>query len=1172
MEVLQSYIETNPKFLTKHHLDSFDKFVQYGIQKAILENEYPVRIMKKKDKTSDEFTHQVHLYFGGKRNTQNAQNAQNAQSTPLRFVYENPQQLPNICRLEGLNYDGMLKIDVDADIIVNDTLIAQETFSLDLVKIPTMLHSKPCLLSQLSKENLVTAGECPHEQGGYFIIGGLEKVIVSQELNKTNAIQTLYSRDEISPFAWKAYIKSNEAESAQIPQTTYLQFHEKEKTLWILIPYVKQLVPVSIVFRALGIESDLDILKIICGETYFDPKNSYHELIAAEMKASLSDGGYIYSQELALKYLASLTNKQPEKGKIKWKENILYILTRRLFPHTNHTKQSKLLYKAYYLGYMVKTLLLTRMGYLKPTDRDSLENREFKVSGELITEIFRDFYKDYIQDVRLRLSKRFEYQKEFRDNFGTILTHENSFPIFNSKKFQEQINKSFKGKWGKNPDKDENLGVIQDLQRLSFLGSISHLRRSNFFLPESAKLVEPRRLHTSQWGFICPIETPDGGKVSQLKHMSMLTQISSECTMSEFYPILHTLGVTPLAQAEISYKYHKFFVNGHWDGMVQDPKECVTLLRKLRQHGLLHYSISITWKINLKEIHVLSSGGRLLRPLFIANKTTEKIIGNNYKNFEWNSSTNLYSIQTFDKILAKKSKNQIEKILGEKTQTLIEYVDARECDTLLIALDPKKQETNYTTHFEINPKFILGLSALTLPFLEHNPSPRNLFAVGQSKQAVSVYTSNFQNRMDQTSSILQYPQKALVHTGVLEMVHQNKLSYGFNTIVAIGTFTGYNQEDSIIVNKTSVKRGMFQSTYVKTHLLREETVGQVLEICNPYKTHRNILNLKTGFDYSHLDENGIIRPNTLIQPNTILIGGCVMNEKGEWVDQSIASHGAHEYEFVKKVYLSPYEPQKNSPLGHAIRVAKVSTAEIRIPQIGDKFATRSAQKGTIGLLVDSWDMPYTEEGIVPDVIINPHAFPSRMTMGYFLEMTSGLLGLQTGSLIEAPAFHSCAALGEEIFEKLKQTSRNTQFHKKNANENGEFVMYSGDTGILNIERMSLGPMFYQRLKQMVTDKIHARGGIGPYDMLTKQPLHGRAKNGGFRMGEMERDVLLSHGISQFTRETFMERSDAFKMDIDCETGEVALPNARKTKTVQVPFAYKLLHQEARTLGVKMKHE
>lgn len=1138
MDVFEKYVKHYPRYLTQHALHSYEHFITHGIRKAIMEKEHPVRILKKKDSSSKEFTHKVYLYFGGKDGT--------------KYYIDKTTAFPNICRLEGLDYSATLKVKVFVEIIENDEILSEQEFDIDLLQLPIMLHSSKCALNGFSFDKLLAAGECPYEQGGYFIVGGLEKVIMTQERTMSNKIYIVESPDD-TPFTWKAYIQSSEENAAQKPQTTYLKRHHTTGTLWILVPFIKKMIPVCVLFRALGIETDKEIVRIVCGNG--DTESG--KLLASLLKPSLDEGGYLYTQESALRFLATLTKVQPEKGNVKWKENILYILIRRLFPHSNHEK-SKLLHKAFFLAHMVRTFLLTQHKYIPPLDRDSLSQRQFAVAGELISELFRDFYSEYIDTLRSRLYQRFEYKKEYREKFKNILIPANASPIFNSRIFQDNMNKSFRGRWGKNPNLDENLGVIQDLQRLSFLGSQSHLRRTHLFLPPSAKLVEPRRLHSSQWGYICPIETPDGGNVSLLKHLSIMAHVSPELSSKELYPLLSKIGMVSLKDMtyDLIHIAHKVFINGHWAGVVPDnTNDFVRVLKQLRRTGVIHYTISIAWKISFREIHICTQSGRLLRP--VALKTLKSL-----KKKSWKELTNMHTTGTVNKTI------DVTPEFLEKTKSSlchIEFVDAAESDTLYINTAPSIEKGDRFTHCELHPSLLLGVTALTIPFLEHNPSPRNLFAVGQGKQAVSTYLTNYKRRLDQTASVLFYGQKPLVHTGYLDILDQNKHTYGINTIVAIGAFSGYNQEDSILVNRSSLNRGMFLSSYTKTHLLREEYAhGTVLEICNPLTSSRNVQKLRPGFDYSALDENGIIRPNTPVKANTILIGGCSLNDQNEWIDASLAYGMAHDHDVVRTVYLSPYEQSTNqstSLLGHAPRVAKVMTHELRVPQIGDKFATRSAQKGTIGLVVDSWDMPYTEDGIVPDIVINPHAFPSRMTMGYFLEMLSGLYGIETGMRFGVSAFHATPSLDSLLLKTLKNLGLEKQ---------GEYTMFSGLTGKTMSARVCMGPMFYQRLKQMVADKMYARGSGGPKDMLTQQPQHGRARGGGLRNGEMERDVLLSHGIAQFARETYFERSDAYQTFIDTHTGDFVPPDTKNSTKIQIPYAFKLLKQEAQTMGVKMK--
>ena len=426
---------------------------------------------------------------------------------------------------------------------------------------------------------------------------------------------------------------------------------------------------------------------------------------------------------------------------------------------------------------------------------------------------------------------------------------------------------------------------------------MSHLRRVHLHLPDGPNTMEQRRLHNSQWGYYCPVETPDGSSIGQHKHLCQT------CTVSVEYDTLYLRewiemdnGFEKLNLKSVNRynpNIHKIFINGDWIGTHSNPKEFVNRFRKKRQNiedNAVHWSYSLAWIIRDSEIRILTTAGRMMRPLRMNGKAE-------LKNIE---------------------------LLGCEPELLIkkgcEYIDPSESDTILIGMSGKDN----VTHYEITKTASLGLTALTLPFIEHNPIARNLYATQQSRAAVSVYASNFRSRMDQKASLLHNGQSPIVNTGVVEKLNNNKAPYGINIIVAIAACSGYNQEDAIIINKSAIENGLFVSSYYTTHSLREEIsnssdkklkkkdiqnkVGSIF-IINPKMAKQDILNMHSNWDYSLLDENGIIKKGSPINENTVLIGGYMIDSKGNWIDNSIVAKNAHKGEYVEKVHLSKSIPR-----------------------------------------------------------------------------------------------------------------------------------------------------------------------------------------------------------------------------------------------------------------------
>ncbi len=1132
--------------LVQHNTESFDNFITKNIPSIINNDKNIVSILKNKENTS----YQTSIKFTFSCDSSN-------------IKLDRVQKLkPNECRLSGVTYQGKLQIKLKVEIVHNGArkFIPDETEN-DVnipLNIPIMLHSKFCCLKNKSKELLSSYGESPYERGGYFIIKGLEKIILSQEDTAVNIINTRIESETKNIIATiKSQFESNASEKFQ------LTYDLKTQTINATIPYLKGDIPLIILFRALGLESERDILYSICGS---DLSSEIANLLCTQFEPTIEAVENIYDQETALKCISLLTKNEAkiedDEKKNKWKSYLLYILNSRFLPHINNISDDymvNLSNKSAFLGYMTRTLLLTQLKIKPISDRDNMIFKRVRLPGEILTDMFRDFYELYLIKVKKDTDKLIQHsmQKASNNNIDKIreIIQKNLIQLYATTDLQKNIDKSFMGKFGVNPTHPKNEGVLQSYLRHSYMECMSHLRRVHLHINTSSpNTMAQRRLHNSQYGYYCPIETPDGPSIGQHKHLAHTCTISSDNDPKLLLKWIHDKKQVQhfVKLNDSTERYTKninhIFVNGDLIGIITNNAEEFVEKLLLKRRDItdkdVNWDVSISWIIQDLEIRILTNSGRLIRPLL-----SKKFIENN------NITNKLKEI---------KKKNIIVLDPIDLCGLGCEFIDPNEANNILISIGgstPTTQNINKYSHFEIIKTSSLGLTALTLPFLEHNPIARNLYACQQSRQAVSVYASNFNFRMDQMSSLLHYGQKPILNTGVVNKLNNNNAPYGCNINVCIAAINGYNQEDAIIINKSAIENGLFASSYHTTYSLREEgitnTPGEV-KVINPKFSSKEILNMNKNWNYDSLDENGIIKKNTKIQDNTVLIGAFVINQQGQAIDNSLIAKHAHLGEIVDRVYISQHSP----------RIAKVLVRHVRFPIVGDKFASRQAQKATIGLICEKENMPYTKDGVTPDIIFNPHSFPSRMTIAYLLEMLTTEIGLQTGRLIEIQNFNAIEYPYNEFTNILK---------KINGNFNCEYPLYSGTSGKLICENACIGTIFYQRLKQMVSDKIYARGMSAPRDNITRQPLHGRAKNGGLRIGTMETDCLLSHGISQFTKEIFWDKSNAFEMPIDKVTGEVIAHNPEKNifhKSdycyVQTPYAFKLLLDELRSMGISTK--
>jgi DNA-directed RNA polymerase beta subunit len=432
---------------------------------------------------------------------------------------------------------------------------------------------------------------------------------------------------------------------------------------------------------------------------------------------------------------------------------------------------------------------------------------------------------------------------------------------------------------------------------------------------------------------------------------------------------------------------------------------------------------------------------------------------------------------------------------------------------------------------------MFGVMGNLISFPENNQLPRNTFSCSQSKQAVSLYNTAFLQRFDKMGVVLNAGQIPLVKTRYLKYFNNEQNPYGQNAIVAIMCYNGYNVEDSILFNEGSIKRGLFRTSYYNMYETREESkqssgerVDSRVINMNDYQQQNAVVNAGRGegYDYSNLDANGLILENTMVTEKSVLIGQVVTNSKnaGKVVDASIRPKKG-QIGYVDKTYITETaNPDVPS------RIAKVRIREDRAPNIGDKFASRCGQKGTVGLIIPEKDMPFTADGVRPDLIVNPHAFPSRMTIGQFVET------IMAKACVVYGAFGDCTA-----FVNLgnKQATFGSMLQKENYNSTGTQVLYNGTTGEQIESEIFIGPTYYMRLKHMVKDKINFRA-RGPNTNLTRQPVQGRANDGGLRIGEMERDGVIAHGATRFLQESMMVRGDNYYMAICNKTGMTAIYN------------------------------
>jgi len=783
-----------------------------------------------------------------------------------------------------------------------------------------------------------------------------------------------------------------------------------------------------------------------------------------------------------------------------------------------------------------------------------------------MTNLFRQYYTKAIKDMKTNINKEFSSGSWKADNnFNKIINKTNIYKVIKFSTITTGLKFALAtGNWGIKNNKNKQ-GIAQVLSRLTYNSSLSHLRRINTPIEKSSKLIAPRKLHNTQCMYICSAETPEGASVGVVKNLALSCHVTKYSDINLVINVLNNIpyikNIENFNPVDLKNTY-KIIINGDWRFCVDRPKKIVDTLKNLRRSGILHIHTSIVWKYFSKTIEIYTDAGRCTRPLYIVKNNKLVITDEHLEKIDsgkigWNN-------------LILGSLTEIGKGHKPIEEGVIEFIDVQEQDSCLIAVSKKpltQNMINKYSHCEIHCSFQTGVMASVIPFIDHNQAPRNTYQSAMGKQAMGIYTTNFRYRVDTLAHILRYPQLPIINSRIMQYLPSNDLPAGINAIVAIASYSGYNQEDSIIMNRSSVDRGLFVSDFYRTYKDEEKKRhSSNTKMQESFKRPDENVTLGTrGNNYNKLESNGLPKLETFIKSGDIIIGKVhpiYSNSNSKKLFKCCStSIKPNEYGYVSKV--------TQSYNGDGYKFVKVRIRTTRKPTIGDKHASRHGQKGTIGVVYDQEDMPFARNGIKPDIIMNPHAVPSRMTIGQVIECLVGKTVTNLGMFGDATAFTKVNI--DKIGNILQSLG-----YERNCDE----ILYSGRTGEQLKVNIFMGPTYYQRLKHMVDDKIHSRG-TGPNVILTRQPVEGRSRDGGLRFGEMERDCILSHGAACFLKETLQDRSDNYRLHICKLCGLVCMVNKEKEISfcnncknkefsyleARVPYAFKLFVQELETMGV-----
>ncbi|XP_010536382.1 PREDICTED: DNA-directed RNA polymerase III subunit 2 [Tarenaya hassleriana] len=1096
--------------LVKQHLDSFNYFVNVGIKKIVRANNLivssvdPSLYLRFKDVKID------------------------GPSVVLSGVLEDIN--PHMCRLADMTYAAPIFVDVEYVQGSHDQKTIVKRDNVMIGRMPIMLRSQRCVLYGKDEQELARLGECPLDPGGYFVIKGTEKVLLIQEQLSKNRI--IIDTDK------KGNINASVTSSTELTKSKTVIQMEKEKVYLFLHQFVKK-IPIIIVLKAMGMESDQEIVQMVGRDPRFSAS------LLPSIEECVSEG--VNTRKQALDYLEAKV-KKTSYGPPAEKEGRALSILRDVFlahvpVHSNNFRP-----KCLYVGIMLRRMIEAMLNKDAMDDKDYVGNKRLELSGQLISLLFEDLFKTMISETKKNAdnilqrpsrSSRFDFLQYInRDSITFGLERTLSTGNFDIKRFRMH-----------------RKGMTQVLQRLSFIGSMGHVTRISPQFEKSRKVSGPRSLQPSQWGMLCPCDTPEGEACGLVKNLALMTHVTTDEEEGPLVSMCYKLGVMDLeaSSAEELHTPDSFLVifNGLILGKHGRPQFFADSLRKLRRAGKIGEFVSVFLNEKQYCVYVASDGGRVCRPLVIADKGVSRVKQYHMKELQ-------DGVRNFDDFIR---------------DGLIEYLDVNEENNALIALY-ESETTPDTTHIEIEPFTILGVVAGLIPYPHHNQSPRNTYQCAMGKQAMGNIAYNQLSRMDSLLYLLVYPQRPLLTTRTIELVGYDKLGAGQNATVAVMSYSGYDIEDAIVMNKSSLDRGFGRCIVMKKYSATSQKYENNTQdrILRPQKTGHDAEKMQI------LDDDGIATPGEIIRPNDIYFNKEVPIQTRGPVPSPMALSDSH------------YRPAREFWKGHegetqvVDRVAlcsdrnnnmciKFLIRHTRRPELGDKFSSRHGQKGVCGTIVQQEDFPFSERGICPDLIMNPHGFPSRMTVGKMIELLGGKAGVSCGR------FHYGSAFGEPSGHADKVENISETLVKHGFSYSGKDLIYSGITGCPLQAYIFMGPIYYQKLKHMVLDKMHARGS-GPRVMMTRQPTEGRARNGGLRVGEMERDCLIAYGASMLIYERLMVSSDPFEVQVCRACGLLGYynyklkagvcttcKNGENISTMKLPYACKLLLQELQSMNI-----
>ncbi|AGO12973.1 AaceriADL275Cp [[Ashbya] aceris (nom. inval.)] len=1020
---------------------------------------------------------------------------------------------PHECRLRDMTYSAPIFVDIEytrgRSIVLHKDV--------EIGKMPIMLRSNKCILNGASEEVMAKLNECPLDPGGYFIVNGTEKVILVQEQLSKNRI--IVEADEKKAIVQASVTSSTHERKSKTYVVT------KNDKIYLKHNSIAEEVPIVIVLKACGIVSDLEIMQLVCGND-----SSYQDIFAINFEEASKMN--IYTQQQALEYIGTKVKTIRRQKLTVLQEGIEAIATTVIAHLTVEALDFR--EKALYVAMMTRRVIMAIHNPKMVDDRDYVGNKRLELAGQLMSLLFEDLFKKFNNDFKASIDKVLKKpnRAEMYDALLSINVHSNNIT--------SGLNRAIStGNWSLKRFKMERAGVTHVLSRLSYISALGMMTRISSQFEKSRKVSGPRALQPSQFGMLCTSDTPEGEACGLVKNLALMTHITTDDEEEPIKNLCYLLGVediTLLDSASIHLNYG-VYLNGTIIGTTRFPARFVNQFRLLRRTGKVSEFISIYTNSHQKAVHIATDGGRICRPLIIVRNGKSMVTAGHLRRL-------LEGELQFDDFLK----------LG-----LVEYLDVNEENDSFIALYERDIEEG-TTHLEIEPFTVLGAVAGLIPYPHHNQSPRNTYQCAMGKQAIGAIAYNQFKRIDTLLYLMIYPQQPMVKSKTIELIDYDKLPAGQNATVAVMSYSGYDIEDALVINKSSIDRGFGRcETRKKTTTILKRYPNHTQDIIGGMRVDENG---EPIWQHQSLGPDGLGEVGMKVTSGQIYINKSIPTNASDSVLNQVQS----QYREAPIIYRAP-EPSHIDQVMMSVSdndqaLIKVLLRQNRRPELGDKFSSRHGQKGVCGIIVQQEDMPFNDQGICPDIIMNPHGFPSRMTVGKMLELVSGKAGVLNGTLEYGTCF------GGSQLADMSEILVNNGF-----NYSGKDMLYSGITGECLQAYVFFGPIYYQKLKHMVLDKMHARA-RGPRAVLTRQPTEGRSRDGGLRLGEMERDCVIAYGASQLLLERLMLSSDAFEVDVCNKCGLMgysgwctSCKSAEHIIKMTIPYAAKLLFQELLSMNI-----